>query len=190
MHPRRRIASQALVALLLLVAVAGCAPKRIFRSPETAPEPVPSSSSSPSSPSARNSNPTTAPDGTPAGPGAHVTDLVKQQIGTPYAFGGRAPEEGFDCSGLVQWAYQQVGVSLPRTVRDLAAVGQPVEAADLRAGDLVFFSIHSGGKPDHVGIYEGRHRFVHAPRQGNVVRSESLNDGWWRRRWTSSRRVN
>lgn len=184
MDARRRIASRFLVALLVAATTAGCAPKRIFRTPDPTLERAPSSSPRASAPHP------VPPAGAPAESGAQVIDLVKQQIGTPYAFGGCAPDEGFDCSGLVTWAYQQVGVSLPRTVRDLAAVGRPVAAADLRPGDLVFFSIHSRGKPDHVGIYDGRHRFVHAPRQGDVVRSESLNDGWWRRRWTSSRRVN
>ena len=55
-------------------------------------------------------------------------------------------------------------------------------------GDLVFFKLN-GSRIDHVGIYVGGDRFVHAPRTGDVVKIDSLNDAWWRRRWLESRRV-
>jgi cell wall-associated NlpC family hydrolase len=159
----RRIASGFLAVLLLAVAV-GCAPKRILLRDDGV--------------------------AAPAGVGSRVVDLAIEQVGTPYAFGGCRPDEGFDCSGLVQWAYGRFGVLLPRSVDELACAGQPVDAADLRPGDLVFFAISGHDRPDHVGIYAEKHRFVHAPRTGDVVRTESLNDAWWRRRWTFSRRVN
>jgi hypothetical protein len=157
-----------LVLVLVVVTVAGCAPKRILRGGGAVSEPPP---------------PTTDL-------GRRVVVLAKEQIGTPYAFGGGEPQEGFDCSGLVQWTYGRFGIPLPRSVKELAAVGRPVDSDDLQAGDLVFFSMGGSEDPDHVGIYAEKHRFVHAPRSGDVVRTESLNDAWWRRRWTSSRRVN
>lgn len=159
-----------LVFVLVAMAATGCAPKRIFRDSGASTEP------SPSPP--------------PSDLGARVVDLAREQVGTPYAFGGGDPQEGFDCSGLVQWTYGRFGVSLPRSVKELAGVGQAVGTADIRAGDLLFFSIRGGAKPDHVGIYAEKHRFVHAPSSGSVVRTESLNDAWWRRRWIATRRVN
>jgi cell wall-associated NlpC family hydrolase len=165
---RRRIAS-CIFAVLLAMAAVGCAPKRIFlRAEGVAREEIPAV----------------------AGVGSRVVALAKEQIGTPYAFGGCRPDQGFDCSGLVQWAYGQFGVPLPRSVDELARAGQPVEAADLQPGDIVFFAISGHDRPNHVGIYAEKRRFVHAPRSGDVVRTESLNDAWWRRRWTFSRRVN
>lgn len=167
----RRNATPLVVVLLMAATLAGCAPKRILRV-------------------------TTAPADSPAEPAAtaavadRVVALAKEQLGTPYAFGGDRPDRGFDCSGLVRWAYGQLGVVLPRSVAEMAGVGRPVESDDLQAGDLVFFSIHDRGGPDHVGIYAEKHRFLHAPKTGDVVRSESLNDAWWRRRWTATRRVN
>lgn len=168
---RRRIATSFLVVLLVAAAAAGCAPKRILRV-EAADAPV---------------LPATSVTPAPV-VGSRVVELAKEQIGTPYAFGGDQPDEGFDCSGLVQWVYGRFGVPLPRSVDELVRVGQPVESGDLQAGDLVFFTIDGRGRPDHVGIYAEKHRFVHAPKRGDVVRTESLNDAWWRRRWTSTRR--
>jgi peptidoglycan DL-endopeptidase CwlO len=85
------------------------------------------------------------------------------QLGTPYVWGGAAPG-GFDCSGLVQWAYRQVGVFLPRTTWSQSSVGRYVSLAALRAGDLVFAN---GG--EHVGLYIGGGRVVQAPYTGTVV---------------------
>jgi cell wall-associated NlpC family hydrolase len=154
---------------LLVVAMAGCAPKRILL--ESSPAPAPAT-----------------PPATDVG--RRAVELARDQVGTPYSFGGSRPEQGFDCSGLVQWAYGRLGVSLPRSVGEQARVGRPVAADDLRPGDLLFFAIDGHAGPDHVGIYAEKHRFVHAPKSGDVVRTESLNDAWWRRRWTASRRVN
>jgi len=167
MGTRRRIAS-CFLAILLAAAAVGCAPKRILRDTDATAE-----------------EPAAAVD-----VGQQVVELAKAQIGTPYAFGGSRPEDGFDCSGLVQWAYGRFGVALPRSVDEQVQIGRPVEAADLRPGDLVFFNVHGSATPDHVGIYAEKSRFVHAPKSGDVVRTESLNDAWWRRRWSSSRRVN
>jgi cell wall-associated NlpC family hydrolase len=165
----RRIAVYFLAAVLA-AAMVGCAPKRILLDTDVG---------------ASGKEPVAADD-----LGRRVVELAKTQIGTPYAFGGCRPEDGFDCSGLVQWAYGRCGMPLPRSVDEQAQAGRPVDAADLRPGDLVFFAIDGHAGPDHVGIYVEKHRFVHAPRSGNVVRTESLNDAWWRRRWTFSRRLN
>ncbi len=120
---------------------------------------------------------------TPADPGslssgdASVVDVALQYLGVPYVWGGASPA-GFDCSGLMQYSYRQVGIMLPRTSRAQYAVGQHI-ASDrldlLQPGDLVFFG--TGGDPSrvhHVGMYVGDGNYLHAPHSGAVVRIDSL----------------
>jgi cell wall-associated NlpC family hydrolase len=105
------------------------------------------------------------------------------QRGVRYRWGGSAPARGFDCSGLVAWAYSRVGLRLPHSSYALAHLGRRVRRRLLRPGDLVFF--HRAG---HVGIYVGRGRFVHAPRSGGVVRMARL-DGWYAATYGGARRI-
>jgi cell wall-associated NlpC family hydrolase len=127
----------------------------------------------------------TAKEPTALGPRAAV--LAKAQLGKPYQWGAAGPDR-FDCSGLVQYVYSNLGVALPRVSGQQAGAGVPVDHKDLRPGDLVFFKLN-GSRIDHVGIYVGGGRFIHAPRRHNPVRSDSLNDSWWRRRFKGGRRV-
>jgi peptidoglycan DL-endopeptidase CwlO len=108
---------------------------------------------------------------TAAPSGQQVVDLARQHLGTPYVWGGEQPG-GFDCSGLVQWAYAQVGVDLPRVSTDQARVGRAVSPEDARPGDLVFFE---RGKVDHIGLYAGDGRWVVAPKTGDVVKVEAVD---------------
>ena len=103
--------------------------------------------------------------------GGRAVAVAEQQLGTPYRWGGAAPG-GFDCSGLVQWTYKQLGVNLPRLASDQARVGTAVSAADARPGDLVFFR---DGSDDHIGIYAGNGKWVVAPHTGDVVKVESVD---------------
>jgi len=98
-------------------------------------------------------------------------------VGTPYRYGGNTPESGFDCSGLIGYVYQsRAGVAPPRTVAQLSGFGAPVDAQDLRTGDLVVFG---RGRPSHAGIYVGEGRFVHAPSSGGTVRLDHLQSRYW-----------
>ncbi|GAA0752245.1 C40 family peptidase [Ideonella azotifigens] len=107
-------------------------------------------------------------------------------VGTPYRYGGNTPAGGFDCSGLIGYVYRnQAGMAPPRTVADLNQFGQPVEAGELRTGDLVIFG---RGRPTHAGIYVGDSRFVHAPSTGGEVRLDRLDSGYWARQPTAYRR--
>jgi len=102
--------------------------------------------------------------------------VAMQQLGVPYRYGGASPQ-GFDCSGLVFYAYSQVGKSLPRTTATLWTQTEPVARRNLRAGDILFFRI--SGKMSHVGLYIGKDRFVHAPSSGKVVTVASLRSEFY-----------
>lgn len=100
------------------------------------------------------------------------------QLGVPYVWGAESPGDGFDCSGLVQWAYAQSGINLPRTTRQQVLVGGPVSIDDLRPGDLVFSRSHRGGLVldlGHVGIYAGGGMEIVAPHTGVVVRLQRIS---------------
>ena len=115
--------------------------------------------------------------------GTDVVAVAKRYLGTPYQWGGSGPG-GFDCSGLVAFAYRQLGISLPHYTGALWNVGRPVSSDRLEPGDLVFF--HGLG---HVGIYVGSGRFIHAPHSGDVVRISSLTDGGYASGLDGARRI-
>ena len=94
--------------------------------------------------------------------------LARTQLGVPYSYGGASPS-GFDCSGLVMWVYGRLGVPLPHNAAALYDVGRPVSDAQLRPGDLVFFS-----GLGHVGLYVGDGRMIHAPQSGERVEIQAL----------------
>jgi cell wall-associated NlpC family hydrolase len=90
-------------------------------------------------------------------------------VGTPYVWGGSTPAGGFDCSGLVQWVFGEVGVALPRTAQSQFDAGPRVPISSLAPGDLVFFGTGPNAV-DHVGIYAGGSEMVDAPHSGADVR--------------------
>jgi cell wall-associated NlpC family hydrolase len=120
-----------------------------------------------------------------AAPASHyggVVGVAMQYLGTPYVWGGASPS-GFDCSGLVMYAYAQVGVSLPHSSYAQYGAGVPVSYGDLQPGDLVFFD-----GLGHVGIYVGGGNFIHAPHTGDVVKISSLS-GWYASSYVGARRI-
>ncbi|GAB1408201.1 C40 family peptidase [Thermomonas brevis] len=125
-----------------------------------------------------------------------TTDKVKSVmqrafslLGTPYRWGGTSPDTGFDCSGLVGYVFRTIGIDLPRVSREMAGSGTPVKDRDaLAEGDLVFFG-RSGTRIDHVGIYVGDGKFLHAPRTGRDVTVSSLTSGYWAQKYLQARRV-
>jgi cell wall-associated NlpC family hydrolase len=112
-----------------------------------------------------------------------------QALGVPYRYGGRSPETGFDCSGLIAHVFERAwGIALPASTAALRKVGTAVKAKELQPGDLVFYNTRN--RPySHVGIYLGEGRFVHAPRSGAHVRVESVETRYWRARFNGGRRL-
>ena len=102
---------------------------------------------------------------------------------------GPRPQTGFDCSGLVQWAYAKAGIVVPRTSEQqiLASNGTPVDRGHLRAGDLVFFR-NAAGDVHHVGISLGGDKFINAPHTGASVRVDDLNQSYYAREFAGGRR--
>ena len=92
---------------------------------------------------------------------------ARPQAGTPYVWGGSGPN-GFDCSGLVQWAFGQADVSLPRVTHDQVDQGTRVSYEDARRGDILYWT-DSGGYAYHVAIYLGEDRMIDAPHTGSTV---------------------
>ena len=113
-----------------------------------------------------------------------------QALGVKYRYGGRSPETGFDCSGLITHVFERAwGIALPSGTAALSKVGAAVKLKELQPGDLVFYNTRN--RPhSHVGIYLGEGLFVHAPRPGARVRVENLQTPYWRARFDGARRLN
>jgi cell wall-associated NlpC family hydrolase len=118
--------------------------------------------------------------------GPEIAQIASGLVGTPYHFGG-ADKLGFDCSGLAVYAYEHAGVDIPRTAREQRDSARPVPLSELAPGDLVFFRMHSR-HVDHVGIYVGSGRFVHAPKRGGSVSYASLDDRYFQKRLVAAGR--
>ncbi len=108
--------------------------------------------------------------------------IAMQFLGTPYVYGGASPA-GFDCSGLVMYAFAQIGVSLPHNAAAQYGSGTPVDQSQLQPGDLVFFN-----GLGHVGIYVGGGSFIHSPHTGDVVKISSMS-GWYASTYVGARRL-
>ncbi|MBT8131214.1 MAG: C40 family peptidase [Gammaproteobacteria bacterium] len=109
-----------------------------------------------------------------------------QQIGRPYKWGGSTPK-GFDCSGLVQYSYNNAGMSVPRTSRAQYSASQHISLRQARTGDLLFFRF--SGRISHVGIYLGDGRFVHSPSSGKHVEVASLQQPTYRKAFVTAGRL-
>lgn len=114
----------------------------------------------------------------PRSAGEQAAIVAVRQVGVPYRYGG-STVKGFDCSGLVQYAYSRAGKSIPRTTTDQWRQLSPVADDNLRVGDLLFFRID--GRISHVGLYLGSRRFVHAPASGREVTIAELDSGYYRK---------
>lgn len=128
-----------------------------------------------------------APRG-PADPRAHdVVIFALGLVDTGYRFGGKNPDAGLDCSGMVSYVYDKAaGLALAGSAADIAQEGHTVDMSGMRPGDLVFFNTRNQSH-SHVGIYIGDDRFVHAPNSNGKVRIESLTRSWFATRFEEAR---
>jgi murein DD-endopeptidase len=113
----------------------------------------------------------------PADTGGVIASIAASLVGTRYQFGG-ADQGGFDCSGLALYVHERVGLAIPRTAAAQQRAAQAIPRAQLAPGDLVFFRLRSRSV-DHVGIYAGEGRFIHAPRAGRAVTFADLGGGFY-----------
>lgn len=198
----RSIARPAL--LMLVLGTVACGPSLPPAAPAPSPEAGPTvdvpgrhkpSATYPESPER------TLGPGLPAGEaealGRSIVGTAREAMGRPYRYGGRGADGGgFDCSGLIQFAYGEHGIALPRVSVDQArsGVGIPREVEQLLPGDLLTFSKKPGStQVTHIGMYVGDGRFIHSSSSKGVRESaldEKDPDGrWWLRRWVGARRV-
>ncbi|AGE20983.1 cell wall hydrolase [Geobacillus sp. GHH01] len=121
---------------------------------------------------------------------ANKTRLIaeaKKLVGTPYRYGGTTPK-GFDCSGFVYYTHKKVGVTLPRTSKEMYKKGKYVHKSKLQPGDLVFFDTSKQTKGiSHVAIYIGNNQVIHAVSRG--VKIDSLNSSYWKTRYVGAKRL-
>src|SRR4030095_9044085 len=126
------------------------------------------------------------------GPGPKALAAIQEaskHLGTDYVWGGSTPQTGFDCSGLMQWAYAQSGIQIPRVTYTQIEAPHGTELAAwaaLRPGALVFFA--ASGDVHHVGMFLGGDKFLHAPSTGDVVKVSSLSEPYYSGQFVGGRR--
>ncbi len=118
-----------------------------------------------------------------------VVRSVQSQLGVKYVLGGASPSTGFDCSGLLHWAYKQNGIDIPRITTDQAYAGRSVALKNIQPGDILVFSQDSAPNKLHTGIYIGDSKFIHSPNSKSVVREESINIAYWQQSLVLARRI-
>jgi hypothetical protein len=126
---------------------------------------------------------------------ADVVASARTAMGQPYRYGGQG-DGGFDCSGLIQYAYEANGITVPRVSTDQAQVGEEIgrDPGALAPGDILTFSANAGGgRVSHVGLYLGEGRFIHSASSRGVSESrlgpDDPNGAWWYARWVGARRI-
>lgn len=108
-------------------------------------------------------------------------------VGIPYRWGGNTVVDGLDCSGFVRAVYNLCGVNIPRTSSEQYRVGEVVGRDELKDGDLVFFG-QSSEEINHVGIFVGNGRFVHAPRRGDDIKVSAMDESYFLKRFVGAKR--
>lgn len=112
---------------------------------------------------------------------AEILKAAYRSIGIDYRWGGNTPKEGFDCSGLTKFTHKNVNLSIPRTALEQSKASRTIRRQDLKPGDMIFFRT-SGKSVNHVGIYVGDGKFIHAASGGGKVTLDDLRRGYWQQR--------
>jgi cell wall-associated NlpC family hydrolase len=126
-----------------------------------------------------------------AAPESVRTRLVKMArsfLDLPYRWGGTSERGGVDCSGLVKILFAKLHIELPRTSREQIHSGERIAVSDLKRGDLLFFS-SDGATPNHVGLYIGDKRFLHAAKNPGKVIISGLDQPWYTNHLLGARRI-
>jgi len=120
-----------------------------------------------------------------------IISLAKQKLGRKYVWGAAGQRNTFDCSGLTSYVCKANGIVLPRRAIQQSRYGKPVKRSELQPGDLVFFdtSKQRKGYVNHVGIYIGDGKFIHASSAKKKVVITSLNKPFYSQRFKGARRV-
>lgn len=118
------------------------------------------------------------------GIGERAARIALETVGIPYRWGGESPTSGFDCSGLVRWAYGRLGIDVPHSSYAIWSTGRRVARTQMKAGDVLVFS-----GLGHVGLYLGRGRMVHAPYSGRTVEVVGLASTTYGSRLVGARRL-
>lgn len=116
--------------------------------------------------------------------GERAARIALRAVGVPYRWAGTSPASGFDCSGLIYWAYGKLGVEVPHSSYALAGIGRRIGRGHLKPGDVLVFSGYG-----HAGLYIGRGRMVHAPRSGRLVEVVRLGASGYGGRIVAARRI-
>ncbi|MBP1728615.1 MAG: peptidoglycan-binding lipoprotein [Deltaproteobacteria bacterium] len=119
--------------------------------------------------------------------GAIAARTAERFVGIPYRWGGDNVVEGMDCSGFVRAVYNLCGINIPRTSAEQFRAGDRIPREELKDGDLVFFGA-SVDKINHVGIYVGNGRFVHAPRRGDEIKVSAIDEKYFNERFVGAKR--
>jgi len=118
-----------------------------------------------------------------------IVETALDQVGEEYHYGGAAPSDGFDCSGLVYYSYGKAGITLPRSAAGQHAAGRFVKFTDARAGDLLFYNFADRKRGDlHVVLYLGNGKAVHAPVRDGEVEKVDVTKAEWKKRYVGARR--
>lgn len=123
----------------------------------------------------------------PSGVSTQLVAAAKGTLGLPVIWGGSSPS-GFDCSGLVQYLFRQVGVIMPRTADLQFKQGRMVSRGELQPGDLVYFTTYEPGA-SHVGVYIGQDNFIHTSFAEGKVTIGSINDAYFAARYYGAKRI-
>jgi len=113
---------------------------------------------------------------------SRMVQIAKSTIGVPYKWGGNSPQRGFDCSGLMSYVHKNAtGLNIPRTAAQQRDNSRTINYDQLQPGDMLFFKI--GKKTNHVGVYIGDRKFIHAPSSGKRVKVASMDSSYWFKRF-------
>jgi cell wall-associated NlpC family hydrolase len=119
--------------------------------------------------------------------GNAIIATAKTYMGVPYVFGGESPTSGLDCSSFTQLVMKENGITLPRTAAEQYNTGTPVDKANLKIGDLVFFTTYKPGA-SHVGFYMGNQQFIHESSAAKEVTISSLDESYYTEHYIGARR--